>query len=239
MAVYVTSDLHGYPIDTFRQFLTDSGFCENDTLYILGDVVDRGNDGVRYLWWAATTANVKLIMGNHEKMMMDCEFALEHIKEDTLHLVDYEKRQLISHWISNGGTPTLSVISQLLAIASDRVKQVYDFLHTLPLYAELHVNGRDFVLVHGGLGDFSAERPLSDYLPFDLLWCRPSLNKRYFENKTVILGHTPTQYYGSQYSGRMLNTDTWLDIDTGAAYGGSPMLLRLDDMKEFYLSKAE
>ena len=25
-----------------------------------------------------------------------------------------------------------------------------------------------------------------------------------------------------------------IDIDTGAAYGGSPMLLRLDDMKEFY-----
>ena len=32
----------------------------------------------------------------------------------------------------------------------------------------------------------------------------------------------------------MLVTDTWVDIDTGAACGGSPMLLRLDDMRPFY-----
>lgn len=234
MAIYVTSDLHGYSIDSFTEFLAASGFGENDTLYILGDVVDRGPDGIRLLWWLINTPNVKMLLGNHEKMMLDCEFALEHIKTNTLHTVDSEKRQLISHWLSNGGAPTLEVISRLLAVAPDRIEQIYSFLKSVPLYYELTVEERNFVLVHGGLGGFSPERPLSDYEPFDLLWCRPAPMKRYYECKTVILGHTPTECYGRQ--GRMHSTDTWVDIDTGAGHGGAPMLLRLDDMQEFYIS---
>ena len=50
----------------------------------------------------------------------------------------------------------------------------------------------------------------------------------------MIFGHTPTFYYGEEYKGKAIVTDTWIDIDTGAAAGLSPMLLRLDDMKEFY-----
>jgi hypothetical protein len=34
--------------------------------------------------------------------------------------------------------------------------------------------------------------------------------------------------------GKMFRSDTWIDIDTGASGGGSPMLLRLDDLKAFY-----
>ena len=32
----------------------------------------------------------------------------------------------------------------------------------------------------------------------------------------------------------MYQTETWIDIDTGAAGGGAPMLLRLEDLKPFY-----
>ncbi|MBQ1234467.1 MAG: calcineurin, partial [Oscillospiraceae bacterium] len=64
---------------------------------------------------------------------------------------------------------------------------------------------------------------------------RPSLNDRYFADKTVIFGHTPSHYFGSEYQGRAVKTDTWLCIDTGAAGGGSPMLYCLDNQKEYYI----
>ena len=49
----------------------------------------------------------------------------------------------------------------------------------------------------------------------------------------TVLGHTPTGYrFGT--AGRMFVTDTWIDIDVGAAGGNPPMLLRLDDLKAFY-----
>ena len=35
-------------------------------------------------------------------------------------------------------------------------------------------------------------------------------------------------------SGKIVRTDSWIDIDVGAGAGQHPALLRLDDMKEFY-----
>ena len=36
-----------------------------------------------------------------------------------------------------------------------------------------------------------------------------------------------------KYSGKIIKTDTWINIDVGTGYGYSPILLRFDDMKEF------
>lgn len=36
-------------------------------------------------------------------------------------------------------------------------------------------------------------------------------------------------------NGKILKTDTWIDVDVGVPYGNNPCLLRLDDLKEFYL----
>lgn len=41
--------------------------------------------------------------------------------------------------------------------------------------------------------------------------------------------------YGDENKGKILKTRTWIDIDVGAAYGEKPILLRLDDFKEFIL----
>ena len=66
--VYVTSDLHGYPLEKFLDFLNKAGFGEEDYLYILGDVIDRGPDGIKILKWMMSQHNVQLILGNHEAM---------------------------------------------------------------------------------------------------------------------------------------------------------------------------
>ena len=91
------------------------------------------------------------------------------------------------------------------------------------------------MLTHAGLGNFLPDKPLDAYTAEELLWHRPAPEESYYPDATVIFGHTPTQYYGKQHQGRMLRTPTWLDIDTGAAGGGSPMLLRLEDEREYYV----
>lgn len=42
---YVISDLHGYPLKNFQQLLDKAAFSQTDTLYILGDIIDRNGDG--------------------------------------------------------------------------------------------------------------------------------------------------------------------------------------------------
>lgn len=100
---------------------------------------------------------------------------------------------------------------------------------------ELEVNGKKFILTHSGLGSFVPDKLLFEYSRFDLLWTRPSLNKRYYEDgKKVIFEHTPTVLLIPEYKGKPIFTDMWIDIDVGAGIGMSPVLLRLDDLKVFY-----
>ena len=103
-----------------------------------------------------------------------------------------------------------------------------------PLYDSVSVEGRDFLLVHGGLGNYRPGKKIGEYTESELLWERPILTPRYSDDFTTLIGHTPTHFYGSEYRGRILTTDTWINIDTGAACGMTPCLLRLDDMREFY-----
>lgn len=37
-----------------------------------------------------------------------------------------------------------------------------------------------------------------------------------------------------KYTGKILKTKTWIDIDVDVAYGQKPVLLRLDNLQEFY-----
>ena len=60
---YVISDFHGYPLEKLKMLLDKADFGEDDFLYILGDVVDRNNDGgVEILEWLLSQYNVQLIL---------------------------------------------------------------------------------------------------------------------------------------------------------------------------------
>lgn len=53
--IYAVSDLHGC-YDKYRKMLEQIKFCDTDTLYVLGDVVDRGDGGLSHvaLRWRRT-----------------------------------------------------------------------------------------------------------------------------------------------------------------------------------------
>ena len=229
--IYVTSDLHGYPLEKFKELLEKANFSKDDFLYVLGDVIDRGKDGVKLLRWMMLQPNVELILGNHEAIMLSNSFLFDEITEDSIERLNGSELNNYMTWISNGGRTTLD---ELKILRSSQVRYILEYVEEAPLYEEITVNGRDFILVHSGLGSFVYNKPVSEYSAQDLLWTRPSLSKRYIDGKTVIFGHTPTEAYGSEYRGRAVKTDTWINIDTGSAMGLAPMLLRLDDMKEIY-----
>ena len=46
--IYADSDIHG-DYSKYRALLEEVSFQSQDTLYILGDVIDRGPDGVKIL----------------------------------------------------------------------------------------------------------------------------------------------------------------------------------------------
>ena len=232
--VYVTSDLHGCAVEEFQALLNRAGFTERDFLFVLGDVIDRGEHGAQLLLWLTQQPNVQFILGNHEAMMLLCGFLFDEVTEESLEALTAEKLKSFEHWKRNGGGTTLAGMRKLLQQEPELVEGILDYLREAPLVDTVEAGGRKFVLVHGGLGNFTPDKPLDSYTPMELLWTRPTLDTVYYPNATVILGHTPTAFYGMEYRGKILRTDTWINIDAGVAMGCKPALLRLDDLKEFY-----
>ena len=68
--IYVTSDPHGYSLSRFQELLREAGFGPDDFLFVLGDVIDRGEYGAELLSWITQQSNVQLLLGNHEDMLL-------------------------------------------------------------------------------------------------------------------------------------------------------------------------
>ena len=68
--IYVLSDIHGQK-RRFDSILKQIDLRPADTLYVLGDVIDRYPHGIKILRQLMSMPNAKLILGNHERMMLD------------------------------------------------------------------------------------------------------------------------------------------------------------------------
>lgn len=151
--VYIMSDIHG-DFDRYRKMFKKINLTENDSLVILGDVVDRGDNGVAILLDVMKRNNVTLLMGNHEQMMLDTVDALpedfEELTVDRLKKLPADTQDMIASWCGeNGGLQTLR---DYLALSDEVRDELSDYLAFLPLYQEITVIGVDYVLVHAGLG---------------------------------------------------------------------------------------
>ncbi|MBE6763762.1 MAG: calcineurin [Ruminococcaceae bacterium] len=224
---FVTSDLHGYPLDRFVQLLEKAGFTRQDHLYVLGDVIDRGDEGIALLRWMFAQPNVTFLMGNHEAMMLESAPFLSGTPEEA----SVRQYQVYRTWKSNGAAPTLFALSTM---PHAQVAYLLKNLENAPLYKEIAVGEKRYVLTHSGLGNFDKDKPLEEYTASELLWTRPNPLTRYYDDRTVIFGHTPTVCYGPEHLGRPVYTPTWINIDVGVAKGEAPMVMRLEDEKTVF-----
>lgn len=231
--IYTISDLHGYPVEKLKQLLKLAEFSDDDYLFILGDVIDRNGDGgIGILRWLLTVTNATLLLGNHEAMLLTCEFVIDEISEETLSDLTREKLEMLSNYIANGGNVTLR---ELRKLPRETQQDIFDYLKDCPLYETVTAGGKDYILVHAGLDNFRKDRKLSDYSVDELIWTWPEFTDEYFDDVHTVFGHTPTRSLDPCCSGKILRTRTWTDIDVGAAYGNEPVLFRLDDGKTFQL----
>ena len=79
--VYAMSDLHGC-YDLYIKMLEKINFSDEDTLYILGDIVDRGPDGIKIYQDMMKRKNVIPLLGNHDYTALRM-FKMIHNKEES------------------------------------------------------------------------------------------------------------------------------------------------------------
>ena len=136
-------------------------------------------------------------------------------------------------WLTDGGDTTLKDFKRL---APDAREDVLDYLSDFAPYDEIDVNGVRYVLVHAGLSRFAPDKPMKDYDELDLCDGRVDYGRRYFSDRILVTGHTPTLHIDPAYEGRIWRGNGHIALDCGAGFGLPLGCLRLEDGAEFYVN---
>ena len=225
--IYVTSDIHGQ-YDSFKKLLEKINFNDNDTLYILGDIIDRGPQIIEIIREVISTPNIVMVLGNHEDMFLNY----------------YDSKDIGDRilWFRNGGNITYSALK---SISENEVKDIVKYFKSLPIERNIEVNGNRFQLVHGAfVSDRKKEQLIDSAYRHRIIWGRIRVNDRGPEDRIVIFGHTPTGNYTGDYENQKIwKKNNLIGIDCGMAYGeiypeyATLGCLCLDNMQEYYISK--
>ncbi|MGB0929819.1 MAG: metallophosphoesterase family protein [Chitinophagales bacterium] len=216
MRRFAISDIHGCRA-TFEKMLTEVlQLQKEDTLYLLGDYIDRGPDSKGVfdviMKLQAEGYQVHCLMGNHEDML----------------LRSFQSEMTADSWMMAGGGATLQSFG--VEHWKDIPQKYLDFMENLSYYFELD----DYLLVHAGF-NFRYAKELSDIYrdEFAMLWLRywyKDLNPELIDGRTIVHGHTPTHW---ELIKENINENLPLDIDAGCVYEGHGMghlcALNMDD----------
>lgn len=98
MAIYVTSDAHGH-VRALDEALSKISLTSDDTLYVLGDMIDRGPDPVGVIKLVRSLPNAHVLKGNHEQIMLDAIIGQDPLDAET--------------WDINGGWTTREQLNDM------------------------------------------------------------------------------------------------------------------------------
>ena len=143
---YVLSDIHGN-LRRFESIMAQINLQPDDTLYVLGDVIDRYPDGIKILRRIMQMPNAKMLIGNHEYMMLK---AIGHCKDvaEEKENTNWRQRKI---WYRNGGMVTHE---QLKHYRKDIRAEIFNFIRQLPDYSlDRPVTRKEFAVLMDAVVD--------------------------------------------------------------------------------------
>ena len=233
MATYCIGDIHG-EYEKYLDMLDIIDFSDEDTLFVIGDVIDRGHGGISILKDMMMRPNVIPIIGNHEYMAVSClKFLLEEVTDEGIDRLATEIHAGLLEWINVGGMPTMQAFRDLPA---DERLDIIDYLEEFELFAEVSCGGNDYVLVHAGISNFDPSYDMDEYDISELIFESPDYDEVYFPDKYLVTGHLPTfAVGGGEYNGKIYRMNNHIAIDCGCSIGGRLGAICLDSGEEFYV----
>lgn len=202
----VIGDIHGH-YDALMALLEAIAPGQDDMVYFLGDLIDRGPKSSQVVEFVRKSP-YQCILGNHEQMMIQ---ALSNTAN---------RREVWQGWYHSGGLETVESYRDTGIMPYDDLK----WMQSLPLYLDLG----DIWLVHAGI---NPKLPIKMQASQECCWIRDkfhSMEKPYFSDKLIIVGHTITFTFDDVEPGELVSGEGWLDIDTSAYHPRSGWLTGLD-----------
>lgn len=231
--IYCISDIHGN-YKGYKKLLEKVNFNDRDTLYVLGDVIDRGRQSIKILQDMMMHPNIIPIIGNHEYMGIQClKFLMQEITEDSISSLSEDIIRGLLEWQNVGGQVTMDEFHKL---SKEEKQDIINYLEEFSPYEEVTVKGKKYVLVHAGLCNFTEERPLEDYKIYELIFKAPEYFRVYYPDKYLVTGHLPTRaIMENEKPYFIFKRNNHIAIDCGSGCGGQMGMICLDTGEEFYV----
>lgn len=224
MATYVCSDIHG-EYDLYIKLLNAIDFSDEDKMYILGDIIDKGGKSLILVDFLIKHKNIKCIMGNHEDSFLKYYDNVMHNYTGTNQNEILKSLQLYFPFDN-------------FSISWD----IVDYIESLPYYIET----KDFIGVHAGLeiDEDNNIYPLNEqpiqYMLFDRNFKTAKINNF---GKPILFGHTPCSYDNQtgyfikepNINSKSIKDYIKIRLDNGCQFTKILGTLRIDDMKEIYV----
>jgi len=246
---YCISDIHG-ELQCLKSLLNKIDFSTQDTLFILGDMIDRGPDSAGVLdliiEYKSKGYDIQCLKGNHEDMLLKS-------------IDDWQEERI---WRSNGAKETIESYKLGYDLPTNKFWELIpqdhkDLLENLPTFIKL----KDYILVHAGLkfkpnrDDFlmqlsygikprEIKDPLKDTHDYDMMWLRDFIvDPKMMKKKILVTGHTPLPLFDSIWPLRDKSDESkHIMIDGGCCYTehkdkgfGYLVALRLEDKELFWV----
>jgi len=198
--ILAIGDIHGCA-RTFRRLLEKVELVRSDTLYLLGDLIDRGPDSRSLIEMILKLQNeafdIRGCKGNHEDML------LEAVQSGVF--------ESLMEWLENGGVQTVN--SYGVDYPQDLPEEHLQFLEHLPLVQV----SNDFVFAHSGIMSMNDLHTVAGRRY--ILWDRSGVvNVAMLGGRRVVSGHTPRKLADIKKS----LTEDHVQIDNGVYMLKSP-----------------
>ena len=224
--IYAMSDLHGC-YDKYIKMLNKISFSDSDTLYILGDVVDRGDGGIKLLQDMCERKNAITLRGNHDYLA--CYLLKALCFNADISFAD-NITDKFNMWLYDGGAPTYDAFT---ALTPKEQNKIIAYLNTFLIYDEVYCGGNNFFLAHT-VPEKKRMEQFDKLLWQEFITGEPEYEKEYSPNKYIVTGHTPTGFIDKAYKGRVYRKNNHIAIDCGAVFGNPLGCICLDTLEEFY-----
>ncbi|OIP29357.1 MAG: hypothetical protein AUK47_27615 [Deltaproteobacteria bacterium CG2_30_63_29] len=240
---FAIGDIHGDlgALNTLLDKLPE--LDRDDTLVFLGDYLDRGPHSAQVInklrveLPESTPAKVVTLMGNHEEAWL--KVSEGQMPNFVLHagngcLACYRS------FLTQPGSAVQPSIEELKDMLSCKFfpEPVFAWMKALPYWYE----DEHAIYVHAGIQRVEGEwvHPSKTDDPSRLLWLRSKEFYRFYNEKRVIVGHTPTQFLPPNLSSYTpdVHDDMWVNesvhvIDTGCGKGGFLTALELPSVRVY------
>lgn len=255
MATWVVGDVHGC-YDEFMALLENKEIKKEDTIILIGDIIDRGPKSLEMIKWAMENitkdGKYQMILGNHEdNVIQDFKFVKRICDQsDTIEEINEPIHRLHCHYgfdsyMEEQGYKTIGDVIDII-----------DWFMSLPLYKKLTIkkdNGdyQNYVIAHAWFYDkYDSNDDDGDWYRNKILWERDIddfgdiyelMDYKSDDNAILIHGHTPTIAINDcikKDKNEVLFREHSINIDCGCVfenYGGNLAAIRLEDHKVIYV----